>query len=88
MVLQKLEELLAQTPFLAGLAPGLADYAIMPFIRQFANTDKDWFMSSRYVRLAAWLEGLLSGPHFPPIMKIYCQHVVITSLFYGKEAAN
>ena len=41
--------------FLTGYAPSALDIAIMPFIRQFANTDLGWFEASPYTSLGSWL---------------------------------
>ncbi len=53
--LQILEHRLAETNFLFGDRPTIADMAIFPFIRQFAYVDFDWFQSSSYVHLQKWL---------------------------------
>lgn len=71
--LQELEERLAANSFLFGPEPLLADYAIMPFIRQFANTDRGWFDASPYINLQAWLEGLLASDTFLQVMPKYAQ---------------
>lgn len=41
---------------LAGDARSLTDIAIMPFVRQFAATDQDWFDLQPVPRLQMWLE--------------------------------
>ena len=60
---------LAKTPYLFGNRPALADYAIAPFIRQFANTDIDWFMQTPYPALHAWLDWFLQSDPFTTIME-------------------
>lgn len=47
----------------------LADMAIFPFIRQFANVNPDWFYASRYQHLIAWLDRLISSELFQNIMQ-------------------
>ena len=47
----------------------LADMAVMPFVRQFANTDRDWFDAQRLPCLQAWLEQHLSSRIFAAIMQ-------------------
>ncbi|HAN88548.1 MAG TPA: glutathione S-transferase, partial [Erythrobacter sp.] len=42
-ILRRLDERLSQSAYLRGETRGFADIAIFPFIRQFANTDRDWF---------------------------------------------
>lgn len=42
-------------PFLYGDKKTLADVAILPFIRQFANVNLEWFNNTPYVHLQRWL---------------------------------
>lgn len=51
----------------------LADYAILPFVRQFAFIDKDWFDQQPWPRLQAWLERFLASGRFESIMLKYPQ---------------
>ncbi|WP_166361910.1 glutathione S-transferase [Pseudomonas akapageensis] len=66
--LQTLEECLQQQAYLFADHPSLADIAIMPFIRQFAAVDPDWFGQAPYPRLQDWLKGLLESSLFKAIM--------------------
>lgn len=59
---------LAQTRYLTGSRPALADYAIFPFVRQFANTDKDWFDAQPVSHLQAWLDHHLNSSLFDHVM--------------------
>lgn len=65
----KLEQLLADHSFLVSTKVTLADIAIFPFIRQFANSDIDWFNAAPYPHLQRWLDGFLSSDRFAYIMK-------------------
>lgn len=67
----KLETRLCKSRYLFGPAPQLADYAIFPFIRQFANTDRRWWDSADYSKLRAWLEKLMVNPAFVACMHKY-----------------
>jgi glutathione S-transferase len=67
----QLEQRLAVTPYLFGRQACIADMAIFPFIRQFANTDRDWFESSPHRHTRAWLAKLIAGTHFGIAMKKY-----------------
>lgn len=49
--------------------PSLADMAIFPFIRQFANVDNDWFYQSKYKHLNKWLDKYLASTLFNAIMQ-------------------
>lgn len=48
--------------------PSLADYAMLPFIRQFAFIDKAWFDAQPWPRLHAWLERFLASDSFAAVM--------------------
>ena len=51
----------------------IADYAILPFVRQFAFIDKLWFDQQPWPNLQAWLERFLISDRFEGIMKKYPQ---------------
>ena len=67
--LAELESRLAAAPWLGGQRPGLADFAIFPFIRQFAGVEPDWFQQSPYRHLLRWLDRLLASPLFVAVMQ-------------------
>ena len=67
--LQRLEDLLARSAYLAGPALSLADVALAPFVRQFAHVDRDWFEQAPYPRLNAWLEQFLASELFSSVMR-------------------
>ena len=58
---------------LFGPTPSLADFAIAPFIRQFANTNREWFDSTEYNALKGWFEKFLALPLFESVMGKYPQ---------------
>ena len=66
--LRRLEALLATRPFLVAEHQSLADVAVMPFIRQFAHVDRDWFAQAPYPRLQDWLQRFLESELFVAIM--------------------
>ena len=49
--------------------PSLADYAILPFIRQFSHVERQWFRHAPYPKLKAWLEQHYQVPIFSQVMK-------------------
>lgn len=49
--------------------PSLADYAILPFVRQFAHIDKPWFDAQPWPKLQAWLAAFLASPRFNAVME-------------------
>jgi glutathione S-transferase len=69
--LQKLEQRLSRHRYLLGEHISIADIAIMPFIRQFAHTDKDWFDQAPYPHLQQWLADWLESKLFQDVMKKY-----------------
>jgi len=69
--LQKLEDLLLKQNHLFGESLSLADLAILPFIRQFANVDKKWFRNAPYKNLSKWLSDLMGSALFTKTMRKY-----------------
>jgi len=67
----QLESLLTKHTQLLGATPSIADYAIYPFIRQFAHVDKAWFEQSVYKNVQLWLADHLQSDEFITIMKKY-----------------
>ncbi len=59
---------LADTPFLCGQTRTLADMALMPFVRQFAATDRDWLNAQPLPRLQHWLAAHESSELFSAAM--------------------
>jgi glutathione S-transferase len=53
--------------------PSLADFAILPFVRQFAFIDRSWFDAQPWPNLHRWLEMFLGSPEFHGIMHKYPQ---------------
>ena len=51
--------------------PTLADFAILPFVRQFAFIDKAWFDAQPWPRLQDWLERFLGSEDFAAVMGKY-----------------
>lgn len=69
--LQLLETRLNKKLYLINDNITFADIAIMPFIRQFAYVNKDWFDQSQYNKCQQWLEQFLQMPLFNIVMKKY-----------------
>lgn len=67
--LQRLDGLLEGRDYLLSDHLSLADVALLPFVRQFAHVDREWFAQTPYVRLQAWLQRLLESNLFTSIMK-------------------
>ena len=58
-------------PYLFGKNYNLADVAILPFIRQFAHIDFNWFLSQPWPKTAEWLETFKTSEMFNSVMKKY-----------------
>ena len=58
----------AQPAQLFGAAVSLADMALLPFVRQFAQVDADWFAQAPLPFVHAWLASHLDSPLFESVM--------------------
>jgi len=67
--LSKLDGLLAGRDYLLAGHPSLADVALMPFVRQFAHVDREWFAQTPYGRLQVWLQQFLESELFTGVMQ-------------------
>lgn len=56
--LQRYEDMLVESGYLLGVKT-IADYALIPFIRQFAYVDKEWFFESKYHNIINWLKSFI-----------------------------
>ncbi|MCT8986153.1 glutathione S-transferase [Shewanella phaeophyticola] len=73
--IQLLEQELQKQPseyrYLCTHTPTLADFAIFPFIRQFANVEPQWFNALPYPNVSQWLNNLINSPLFLAVMQKY-----------------
>lgn len=67
-ILDELEQRLTQRAYLCGDERRLTDAALMPFVRQFAATDRDWFDAQPLPSLQRWLATMLASPLFAEAM--------------------
>jgi glutathione S-transferase len=67
LFLTLLDHRLRQMRYLGGDRPSLADMAIVPFIRQFAQVDPDWFASA-WPQPHTWMQGLVESELFKAVM--------------------
>ena len=51
-----IEQRLAHHQNLMGKSPTLADYALLPFLRQFSRVHRQWFLSQNYSNTQSWLD--------------------------------
>lgn len=66
--LRDLDTRLADSGQLCGAGRGIADAAVMPFVRQFAAVDRDWFDAQALPNLQRWLASHLESNLFAAIM--------------------
>lgn len=66
--LHRLDRRLGGSDQLCGATRGLADMAIVPFVRQFAAIDPAWFTAQALPHLRRWLDGHLQSPLFAAAM--------------------
>jgi len=69
--IQKLEARLKQHDFLMGSTPGLLDYALLPFIRQFSRVNRQVYLQGSYTHLQKWLNHHLQSRLFSKAMFKY-----------------
>lgn len=65
--LLKLDGMLAGG-WLFGVRASLADMALLPFVRQFAHTDPDWFAAQPWPRLKVWLAQFEASALYAGVM--------------------
>lgn len=68
-----LEQRLTKHDYVFGVTASLADYAILPFIRQFSRVDRKWYLQAPYPNLQRWLERHYQDPIFSKAMTKYPQ---------------
>lgn len=71
----ELEERLASSNFVdgcfVGKKPGLIDYALIPFVRQFSRVNKAWFKQAPYPLLREWIEQQMQTRLYAKAMEKY-----------------
>jgi len=67
-MLAELDRRLAAQPYLCGAQRSLTDAAIMPFVRQFAATDRQWFDAQPLPAVQRWLAEQIGSPLFARAM--------------------
>ncbi len=72
-ILQKWDEVLVNHGQFASSQRSLADIAIFPFVRQFANHDRNWFDAQPVPALQKWLAGHLESELFQSTMSKFPQ---------------
>jgi glutathione S-transferase len=71
--LSDLDQRLQVNRFIFGPKVTAADPLVLPFVRQFANVDAEWFANSPYDSLRRWLNEWLKSELFTTIMPKFDQ---------------
>ena len=70
-ILIELDAMIGPKAYIYGPKPSLADMATLPFVRQFANIDKQWFDAQPWPNVIRWLDAFLASDRFNNIMTKY-----------------
>ena len=60
-------------PNLGGAQMDATDWALLPFVRQFAAVDPEWFERNASAAIRSWLDRFVSSAHFLSVMEKYPQ---------------
>jgi glutathione S-transferase len=63
-----LEQRLTKHKYIYSDQESLVDIALLPFIRQFARVERQWYLQSPYPKLKIWLNNYLQSPMFSKVM--------------------
>lgn len=85
--LQRMEEALADGPWLAGASFSLADISLTPYVNRLAMLGMSALWTSSRPRLAGWFERIRSRPTFKPCFTDFCPPDLTHDLHtYGSQA--
>ncbi len=68
---QKLSRRNLEEKCFVGNKPGLIDYALIPFIRQFSRVNKAWFKQAPYPLLREWIQQQMQTRLYAKAMEKY-----------------
>jgi len=66
--IQDLEQRLGKHAYIFGEYESLADIALLPFIRQFAKIERQWYVQADYPNVKRWLNKYLQSVMFNKVM--------------------
>ena len=69
--IKMLELRLTKHHYLMSARESLLDIALLPFIRQFARIERQWYLQSPYPHVKEWLNRYLQSPMFTKVMAKY-----------------
>lgn len=76
MFVRQLNTQLNGNTYLLGQQVSFVDIAIFPFVRQFANTDADWFADQALPAVQLWLQTFVDSDLFKIIMEKNRSHLL------------
>lgn len=71
--IQNLNSMLESHTHLFGNEFTMADAAILPFVRQFAHVDQEWFYAQDWENVITWLDNFKQSERFAAIMPKFKQ---------------
>jgi len=66
-----IEQRLTSHDFIVSTKASLVDIALLPYIRQFARVERQWYLQSPYPKMKQWLNKYLQSPMFTKVMAKY-----------------
>lgn len=69
--IKDLEQRLSKHDYIIDDKESLADIALLPFIRQFAKVERQWYLQSPYSNVKQWLNRYLQSAMFTKVMVKY-----------------
>lgn len=69
--IESIEKQLEQHTYIMSEKESLVDIALLPFIRQFARVERQWYLQAPYPNLRQWLNNYLQSPMFSKVMTKY-----------------
>lgn len=69
--IKNVEQRLTDSDYLFNNKESLADIALLPFIRQFARIERQWYLQSPYPNVKKWLNNYLQSAMFTKVMAKY-----------------
>jgi glutathione S-transferase len=64
----RLSNIPSQKPFIMSDQESLVDIALLPFVRQFAKVERQWYLKSPYPKVRLWLNRYLQSIMFTKVM--------------------
>ena len=66
--IKDLEQRLSKHAYIFGESESLVDIALLPFIRQFAKIERQWYVQADYPNVKRWLNAYLQSAMFNKVM--------------------